>query len=325
MEDNIPFHKKRRTGLSMAHVHPKLLPLLEAARGQPGLAEMSVEQARTLIVARTALRPRGPEVSDVRELQAEGPHGGQIPIRLYIPWRPTGLAVAFHGGGWLMGNRDSFDATCRHLAVDSGLAIANVEYRLAPEHPFPAAIDDAYAATAWLAAHSSSLGLPAGELVVLGESAGGNLAAVTCLLARERGGPAIRLQVLVYPAVDARQECESLRTFETGYLQTTRDVAYAYQTYGVGQHVAASDWRVSPLLAGSHAGLPPALIISAECDGIRDDSEAYAHALLDAGVPAIHVCYGAMLHTFFGMRGIVDEAAEAQRQVAAAMRAAVAG
>ena len=309
----------------MAHVHPRLLPLLEAARGKPGLADLSVAQARAQIAARTASRSRGPAVAEVQELQAESPGGGLIPIRLYVPWRPSGLAVAFHGGGWLMGSRDSFDATCRHLAVESGLAVANVEYRLAPEHPFPAAIDDAFAATAWLAAHGPSLGLPPNKLVVLGESAGGNLAAVTCLLARERGGPAIRLQVLVYPAVDARQECESLRTFETGYLQTTRDVAYAYKTYGVGEHVSASDWRVSPLLAKSHAGLPPALIISAECDGTRDDSDAYTHALLNAGVPAIHVRYGGMLHPFFGMRGIVDDATEAQRQVSAAMRAAVAG
>ena len=308
----------------MAHVHPRLVPLLEAARDQPTLAEVSVAQARAQIAARTASRSRGPEVAQVQEIYAEGPAGTRIPIRIYVPWRPCGLAVAFHGGGWLMGSRDSFDATCRHLAVESGLAIANVEYRLAPEHPFPAAIDDAFAATAWLAAHGPSLGVPSAKLVVLGESAGGNLAAVTCLLARERGGPAIRLQVLIYPAVDARQECESLRVFETGYLQTTRDVAYAYETYGVGQHVAASDWRVSPLLARSHAGLPPALIISAECDGIRDDSDAYAHALLDAGVAALHVRYGGMVHTFFGMRGIVDEAAEAQRQVAVAMRAAVA-
>ena len=111
--------------------------------------------------------------------------------------------------------------------------------------------------------------------------------------------------------------------FESGYLQTTRDVAYAWRTYGVGQHVAADDWRVSPLLANSHAGLPPALIISAECDGTRDDSDAYAHALQDCGVAAMHVRYAGMLHTFFGMRGIVDEAAEAQRQVATAMRAEV--
>lgn len=309
----------------MAQVHPNLRPLLEAAQGQPTLADLSVAQARAQTIARTATRPRGPAVAEIKEIEAEGPNGGRIPIRLYVPWRPCGLAVAFHGGGWLMGSRDSFDATCRNLAVESGLAIANVEYRLAPEHPFPAAMDDAFAATAWLAAHGPALRLPSEKLVVLGESAGGNLAAVTCLVARERGGPAIRLQALVYPAVDARQECESLRTFATGYLQTTRDVAYAYETYGVGEHVAAQDWRVSPLLATSHAGLPPALIISAECDGIRDDSDAYAHALLRSGVPAIHVQYGGMVHTFFGMRGIVEEAAEAQRQVAAAMRAAVAG
>src|ERR1700756_617884 len=135
MEDNMPFRKKRWTGLSMAHVHPRLLPLLEAARGQPGLADLSVAQARAQIVARTALRPRGPAVAEVRELEAKGPGGTLIPIRLYVPWRPSGLAVAFHGGGWLMGSRDSFDATCRHLAVESGPAMANVGDRPPPENP----------------------------------------------------------------------------------------------------------------------------------------------------------------------------------------------
>jgi acetyl esterase len=222
----------------------------------------------------------------------------------------------------MMGNRDSFDATCRNIAVESGLAVANVDYRLAPEHPFPAAIEDAFAVTVWLASHAASLRLPPARLVLLGESAGGNLAAVVCLMARDSGGPPIRQQVLIYPAVDARQEIDSLRRFATGYLQTTSDVAYAWRTYGVGREVSADDWRASPLLARSHENLPPALIISAECDGIRDDSVAYAHVLLEAGVPAIHVRYAGMLHTFFGMRGLIEEAAEAQRQVAAAMRAA---
>jgi len=306
----------------MAYVHPRLRPLLEAARGQPTLADISVDQARAQITARTAARPPGPQVAEVLELDALGPRG-PIAVRVYRPEQPCGLAVAFHGGGWLMGSRDSFDATCRNLAVESGLAVANVEYRLAPEHPFPAPVEDAFAATAWLAERGPSLRLPAERLVVLGESAGGNLAAVVCLMARDRGGPPIRLQVLVYPAVDARQSCESLRTFETGYLQTTRDVARAWRTYGVGRHVVAEDWRVSPLLANSHAGLPPALIISAECDGTRDDSDAYTQVLLNSGVPAMHVRYAGMLHTFFGMRGLIDEAAEAQRQVSAAMRAAV--
>lgn len=303
----------------MQFVHPSLRPLLEAARGQPTLADLSIAQAREQIVKRTALRRPGPNVDSVLEIEATGA-SGPVPIRLYRPDRPLGLVVAFHGGGWLMGSRDSFDATCRHLAVESGLAVANVEYRLAPEHPFPAAFDDAVSATRWLATNTRSLDVPQ-RLVILGESAGGNLAAAACLACRDLP---IRLQVLIYPAVDARQRIASLQTFATGYLQTTRDVAYAYKTYGVGTHVAAEDWRVSPLLAKSHAGLPRAMIISAECDGTRDDSDAYAQKLLDAGVPAIHVRYAGMVHTFFGMRGIVDEAAEAQRQAAAAMRAAVA-
>ena len=228
----------------MVPVHPRLRPLLEAARGQPGLAEIPVEAARAQIVTRTRSRPAGPPIDTVTEVQADGP-GGPIPVRLYRPKDPAGVVVAFHGGGWLMGSRDSFDATCRHLALASGFAVANVEYRLAPEHPFPAAIEDAYAATAWLADHGASLDVPTGALAVLGESAGGNLAAVVCLMARDQGGPAIQKQVLVYPAVDARQHSESLRTFETGYLQTTPDVAYAYRTYGVGGRVSAEDWRAS--------------------------------------------------------------------------------
>jgi acetyl esterase len=306
----------------MPFIHPLLRPMLEAANGQPSLADITVAEARSQIAARTAARAPGPPIHEVQEVEAVGPRGS-IPIRIYRPERPLGLAVAFHGGGWMMGNRDSFDPVCRHLAAASGLAVANVDYRLAPEHPFPAPVDDAFAATQWLAANARMLEIPAERLVVIGESAGANLAAVVCLMARDSGSPAIRLQALVYPAVDARQQAESLRLFATGYLQTTRDVAHAYRTYGVGKMVAADDWRVSPLLATSLGGLPRALIISAECDCIRDDSEAYAQALLEAGVSATHVRYGGMPHLFFGMRGIIDDAAEAQRQVATAMRAAV--
>jgi|KBSSwiStaDraftv2_1062776.scaffolds.fasta_scaffold02280_4 acetyl esterase len=305
----------------MTYVHPRLRPLLAAAQDRPTMADLTAEQARAQIVARTAARAPGPHVHEVVEIEARGP-GGPVPIRLYRPQHPCGLAVAFHGGGWLMGSRDSFDATCRHLAVDSGLAVANVEYRLAPEHPFPAAIEDAFAATDWLSRNCVSLGLPEDRVVVLGESAGGNLAAVVCLMARDHGAPAIRLQALIYPAVDARQQSPSLSQFATGYLQTKRDVAHAWHTYGVGRLVSAADWRVSPLLAASHANLPRALIISAECDGMRDDADAYAHALLESGVAALHIRYASVPHTFFGMRGIVDEAAEAHRQVSAAMRMA---
>jgi acetyl esterase len=244
-------------------------------------------------------------------------------VRVYQPRGAAGVVVAFHGGGWLMGNRDSFDAVCRHLAADSGLAVVNVDYRLAPEHPFPAAIDDAWAATRWVAERGAAHGLPARRLAVMGESAGGNLAAVVCLLARERGAPEILAQALVYPATDARQQAESLRTYAEGYLQRSADVAHAFRTYALDHGVSPTDWRLSPLLAPSHADLPPALVISAECDAIRDDGEAYAAKLAEAGVPALCVRYLGMPHTFYGTRGTVEAAALAQRQVADMLRAAV--
>ena len=158
----------------------------------------------------------------------------------------------------------------------------------------------------------------------MGESAGGNLAAVVCLLARDHGGPAIRGQVLVYPATDARQQSESLKQYATGFAQKASDVAHAYRNYGLGSVVQAQDWRLSPLLAASHANLPPALVITAECDAVRDEAEAYAAKLADAGVSSTCVRYQGMLHTFFGMRGQIDMAAIAQRQAADMLRACVA-
>jgi acetyl esterase len=308
----------------MTFVHPQLRAVLDASRAQPGLADVPVETARAQIVARTASRPPGPEIAKVRDL-AIPRAGGDIPARLYRPDRPAGVAVVFHGGGWMVGSRDSFDATSRHLARDSGLAIVSVEYRLAPEHPFPAAVEDAWAATRWVAANSEAIEADTSRLVVLGESAGGNLAAVVALLARDAGSPRIRLQVLVYPAVDARLQGPALDQFAEGYLQTKRDALHAFRTYGLGSVVDASDWRLSPLLAPSHADVAPALIISAECDAMRDDSAAYARCLLEAGVRCTHVRYETMLHLFFGMRGVLWQAEHAQKQAAAAMRDAVRG
>jgi acetyl esterase len=306
----------------MVFVHPRLRPLIEASRGQLSLADISVEQARAQIAQRTANRPRGPAIETVRDLLAPGPRG-DIPLRLYRPANPAGVAMAFHGGGWFMGSLDSFDATCRHLARDSGLAVVSVEYRLAPEFVFPAAVEDAWAATQWVASNAAALDVDARRIAVLGESAGGNLAAVVCLMARDTGFPHIALQALVYPAVDARLQSASLEKFAEGFLQTRRDVLHAFGTYALRHGVDATDWRLSPLLAASHAGLPPAVLVSAELDAVRDDTDAYTQALLEAGVDAVHVRYTGMLHTFFGMRGIVPEAEYAQKQLAKAMRDAV--
>lgn len=274
------------------------------------------------MAARTASRPRGPEVERVFDLRIPFA-GGDVPVRIYRPAHPIGVALAFHGGGWLMGNLDSFDATCRHLAVDSGLAIVNVDYRLAPEHLFPAATDDAWTVANWVTTHGQEHDLPTDRLAVFGESAGGNLAAVLCLRARDEGGPRILAQVLVYPATDARQQSGSMTQYANGFGQRSADVAHAFANYGLGRTAAVDDWRLSPLLAASHANLPPALVITAECDVVRDDGEAYAEKLAQAGVRATCVRYQGMLHTFFGMRSQVDAAAIAQRQVAAALRDAV--
>lgn len=297
--------------------------LLGDLAGQASIADISAMEARAWIAARTARRPPGPKVDEVRDLVIPGCDGG-IPSRLYRPRNAQGVLVVFHGGGWLMGDIASFDSTSRYLAVDAGVAVVSVGYRLAPESSFPAAVEDAWAATQWVATHGEIIGVDTRKLAVLGESAGGNLAAVVCLMARDAGGPPIAFQVLVYPPVDAHLTCRSLDEFGTGYLQTKRDVLHAYRTYGLGRTVHAGDWRLSPLLAASHQGLPPTLIVSAENDPIRDDSESYHRRLLEAGVAATHVRYGYMFHTFFSMRGLVPEAEMAQLQTAAAIRRALA-
>ncbi len=304
-------------------IHASLRALALEAATQPSMADVTAQQARAGIAARAAARAPGPSIDRVADIAIPGP-GGDIPARIYVPLGARGTVVAFHGGGWLMGNRDTFDSVCRNLAADSGLAVVNVEYRLAPEHPFPAAVDDAWAALCWVSTRGADQGLATRRLVVMGESAGGNLAAVVCLLAREQGGPKILAQALVYPATDARLEAQTLQTYAEGFMQRGADVAHAFRTYALGHGVSPTDWRLSPLLAPSHAGLPPALVITAECDAVRDDGEAYARKLEEAGVSVTCVRYQGMLHTFYSMRGALDAAALAQRQVADMLRAAIA-
>jgi acetyl esterase len=305
-------------------LYPPLRSLAREAAAQPGMAQMTVLAARQGMAARTVARPPGPPIERVTDVVIPGP-GGHLPLRIYIPPGAPGTAIAFHGGGWLMGNRDSFDAVCRHLAADSGLAVVNVDYRLAPEHPFPAAVEDAWAAVQWVAQHGAEHGLPTERLTVMGESAGANLAAVVCLLAREHRQPAILAQALVYPPTDARLQAKTLASYAEGYMQRRADVVHAFRTYALDHGASPTDWRLSPLLASDHAGLPPALVLTAECDAVRDDGEAYAAKLAEAGVPVTCVRYLGLLHTFFSMRGTVPAAALAQRQVADALRAAVAG
>lgn len=307
---------------SQSQIHPSLRAIAAAAAARPSMAQVSPAEARAGIAARTAARAPGPHVDKVFDLTIPGP-GGDIPVRVYHPARAAGVTIAVHGGGWLMGNLDSFDAVCRHLANDSGLAVISVDYRLAPEHPFPAALDDVWAATCWAAEHGHEHGLPSSRLTVFGESAGGNLAAVVCLLAREHAAPRILAQALVYPATDARQQRASMSAYAEGFMQRTADVAYAFRTYALDHGVSPATWKLSPYLAHDHSRLPPALVITAECDVLCEDGEAYAQKLAEAGVPATSVRYSGMLHTFYGMRGEVGAAELAQRQVADMLSAAV--
>lgn len=311
------------SAISNDHIHPSLRSTAIAASKLPSMAQVSHQQSRDEMAERTAARQPGPQIDKVVDLQIPGP-AGTIPVRMYVPNYAPGVTMAFHGGGWLMGNLDSFDAVCRNLARDSGLAVVSVDYRLAPEHPFPAAIDDAWAATCWIAEHGHELGLATSRMTVFGESAGGNLAAVVCLLARDQGGPNLLAQALVYPATDARLQADSLSQYAEGFMQRKDDVVHAFHNYALDHGVSPATWKLSPLLADSHAGLPPAIVITAECDTVRDDGEAYAMKLAEAGVPAVCVRYLGMLHTFYSMRGKVEAAAMAQRQVADVLRIAVA-
>ncbi len=309
-------------------VHPQAQAVLDQLQelGLSQISDLSVEQARDLIVQMGAETPR-PDVAEARDLTIPG-QGGDIPARLY---RPAGTSAAdglpvlvyYHGGGWVIGNLESHDATCRSLANRAGVAVVSVDYRLGPEHVFPAAVEDCWAATQWVAANGGELGVDGRRVVVGGDSAGGNLAAVMALLARDAGTPDVRLQVLVYPAVDARMGHASVDENASGFLLTKDDMRWFYGHYGLGPVVTADDWRLSPLLAASHAGTAPAIVLTAEFDPLRDEGEVYAATLEAAGVPVQLQRFDGMIHGFFGMSGQVDAADLAQDEVAKAIINAV--
>ena len=285
---------------------------LVARAGRPAYHTLSPKDARQLFLeTRPASTPTPPQIGAVRNLVAETAQGA-IPLRVY---RPSGVPdstrlpayVYFHGGGWVIGDLETHDVLCRQLTAAAGASVVSVDYRLAPEHKFPAAADDAWAATGWIVAHAAELGLDADRVAVGGDSAGGNLAAVVALMARDAGGPAIRQQVLIYPVTDVMRETRSYADFAEGYMLTRDSMRWFIAHYLRSSH-DARDWRVSPLRASSLAGLPPALIVTAGFDPLRDEGEMYAGRLRDAGVMVDYVCYGGMIHGFAGMGKLIDTA-----------------
>ena len=304
---------------------PEMRALLDrqAASGRPPLHRQSVEQARAFHVQDApALNGEPVAVAAVTDRTVPGP-AGELPVRVYTPEgeAPFPIVVFFHGGGWVVGTLDTYDPLCRALAAATPAVVVSVDYRLAPEHRWPAAVEDAYAATLWASRNAAALGGAQHRLAVAGDSAGGNLAAVVALGARDRGGPAIAFQLLVYPVLDAAGDTPSWREYAEGYHLTAAGMRWYWDHYLGGADGAAPD--ASPLRAAFVGGLPPALVIGAECDILRDEGEAYAARLAEAGVDASAGRYPGVVHGFFRWRAVTGAAEAALQEAAAALRTAL--
>lgn len=286
------------------------------------IAEMTPEEVRAQMRAMTAINVPAP-VHRVEDLTIPGP-GGDIPVRLYGPdlAEPQPVLIWYHGGGWVIGDLETHDALCRDLANAIGCLVLSVDYRLAPEHRFPAAVDDACAALEWIAAHAGEFGGDPARLAVGGDSAGGQLAAVSAIAARDRRIDLV-FQLLVYPAVEYEFERPSMIDNAKGYLLTTEDMRWFYGHY-LNQPSEGDDWRVTVTRAESLAGLPPAFVATAEFDPLRDQGVAYADALAAAGNTVTATTYEGMFHGFFSMGAMVDRAKVAVDDAAELVRDAFA-
>lgn len=262
-------------------------------------------------------------VHEVRELTVPGP-AGAVRVRLYRPSAATDLplVVFFHGGGFVIGDLETHDPLCRSLARVSGCAVASVEYRLAPEARFPAPLEDCYAAIEQLAARARGLGVDGGRLAVCGDSSGGNFAAVTAVLARDRGGPRLAYQALIYPVTDLACESASARELSQGYMLTSDMMRWFAECY-LGDSAQAANPLASPLRATKLGGLAPATVITAEFDPLRDEGEAYADRLREAGVPVVARRYLGMLHGFMSIPYVTPVAGRAIADVGLDLRAAL--
>lgn len=305
---------------------PQVQDVLDAmvALGAPPLNTLPVADARAAFIALGAARRGEPEpVSKVEDRLIPGPERA-IPVRIYTPegYGPFPVLAFFHGGGWVIGNIDTHDATCRSLTNAAGCITVSVDYRLAPEHKFPAATEDCYAVTAWVAKNAGAINGDAARIAVGGDSAGGNLAAVVALMARDRGGPELVYQLLIYPVTDYyKPGTPSYQENAEGYFLTREGMIWFWDLYLSGEDEALHPY-VSPLQAESLNGLPPAMVITAEFDPLRDEGEIYANRLKDAGVPVTYARYEGMIHGFFGMAAVIDQGKIAIAQAGAALRSA---
>ena len=312
----------------MPDLHPQILRVLEvmAEANLKPIEAMSPAEARAQMEATAQSRKAEPlSVDRVEERLIPGP-ASDIRLRLYWPnsTAPVPAVVYYHGGGHVIGSLDTHDLIARNLSAGVGALVASVDYRMGPEHKFPAAVDDSFAALKWVHAHGKELGADPDRIGVHGDSAGANLAAVVALMARDTGSPKLRLQSLVYPVADYRLAGGSYDQYAEGYGLLTRQSMVWFRNHYLRSPQDAEDWRASPIKASSFAGVAPAIVITAECDVLHDDGEGYAEALRRAGVPVEYKEYSGMIHGFFGMMPVVDDAMNAQRAVWAAFKLAFA-
>jgi acetyl esterase/lipase len=293
-----------------------------ASAGELPLRERTVEENRTSFLELAALAGEPQVAGSVGSREIPGPLS-QIPIRIYTPWGkgPFPLLIYFHGGGWVFGNLDVHDPVCRALTNAAGCITVAVDYRLAPEDKFPAAPEDCYAATRWVAENASSFNGDPTRIAVGGDSAGGNLAAVVTLMARDRGGPKLAYQLLIYPITNFSFDTPSYHENAEGYSLTKDDMVWFWEHYlpseKEGNHPYAS-----PLQAQDLSNLPPAMVITSEYDPLRDEGEMYAGRLQESGNQVTVKRYHGMIHGFFSMGGVIDQGKQAIEDVATALRTA---
>ena len=312
----------------MPELHPQIqhvLTVMAEMNLQP-IEAMTPAEARAQMEATAQSRKAEPlPVDRVEERMIPGP-AGDIRLRLYWPKRavPVPAIVYFHGGGHVIGSLDTHDLIARNLCAGAEALVASVDYRMGPEHRFPAAVEDSFAALEWVHRNAESLGADPDRVGVHGDSAGANLAAVAALLSRDAGGPKLRLQSLVYPVADYNLAGDSYEKYAQGCGLLTKAAMVWFRDHYLRQPADAEDWRASPIKAASFAGVAPAIVVTAQCDVLHDEGQRYAEALRRAGVPVEYKEYPGMIHGFFGMVPAVDDAMNAQRAVWAAFKRAFA-
>lgn len=307
---------------------PDVAAFLESHAGGPRMEDLPLEEFRAALEAITECCSPVPEIAEVRDLTVPAEAGHGIPVRVYHPEPGTALPVVlyFHGGGWFAGSIAHMDPVCRALAVTTHAVVVNVGYRLAPEHPFPAPLDDAWTVARWAAAEAASFGGDPRRIAVAGDSAGAALATVVCAFARDGHGPAIAHQLLVCPALDTAMDTSSYKEVGEGYGCTHDMMRRCWTTYlGLPEKdLATAPWQAAPIGAPDLSGLPPATVLTMEYDPLCDEGAAYATKLATAGVPVDHHQFNGMIHCALHLDGVAPRAAEVRRHCADALRRAFA-